>query len=320
MSKQNSSTSNSKNSLLKVTVKFIVFCIILAAIFLKFISPQYSYSYSASLIDKIARLNSIDEPKIVLVGNSNLAFGIRSQRIEEALGMKVVNMGLNGGLGNAFHEEMAKENLNAGDIVVVCHPDFDGRSGDKVYAWSTIENHPELWGCVPNEHWYEMILAFPTYAKNCINLYLSGTGNSDPGETPYSRSAFNEYGDNVFSETHEWLYEFEETYAPGAPELDVVCLDRLNKLNAYVIEKGALLLVAGTPIAYKDTKPDANEFLEFQSTLESSLDCPVISDYLDYLYPYEYFFDAEWHLTNEGAIIRTDQLIEDLQNYLSAHF
>ena len=41
------------------------------------ISPQFTHKYNASFIDKMNRLESISEPKIVLVSNSNLAFGIQ---------------------------------------------------------------------------------------------------------------------------------------------------------------------------------------------------------------------------------------------------
>lgn len=89
-----------------------------------FIGSQYKYNYQASIIDKVERLESISEPKIILVGHSNLSFGIDSKRLEDAMKMPVVNLGLHGGLGNAFHEEIAKLNINEGDIVVVCHSSF----------------------------------------------------------------------------------------------------------------------------------------------------------------------------------------------------
>ena len=81
------------------------------------IGSQHEDGYCASLIDKAARLESINDPKIILVGNSNLSFGMDSRRVQEALNMPVVNLGLHGGLGNAFHEDIAKLNINSGDIV-----------------------------------------------------------------------------------------------------------------------------------------------------------------------------------------------------------
>ena len=45
------------------------------------------------------------------------------------------------------------------------------------------------------------------------------------------------------------------------------------------------------------------------------LDCPVISDYRDYFFDYKYFYNSFLHLTTEGAALRTEQLIEDLEEY-----
>lgn len=78
------------------------------------IGRQYNDNYDAVLIDKVDRLKSINEPKIILVGDSNVAFGMNSKKIEEELGMPVVNLGLHGALGNAFHEQIAKLNIGGG--------------------------------------------------------------------------------------------------------------------------------------------------------------------------------------------------------------
>ena len=108
----------SKKRLSILIFKLFIFAVILIAFFFR-LSPQYEHYYSASLIDKMERLDSIEEPKVVLIGNSNLAFGINSKMIEEKFGMPVVNMGFHGSLGNAFHEEMAKINITPGDIYVI---------------------------------------------------------------------------------------------------------------------------------------------------------------------------------------------------------
>ena len=93
------------------------------------------------LLDKSARLKSIDGSKIVLIGDSNVSFGFQSELIEQAYGIPVVNMGLHGGLGNAFHEEMAKINVHEGDIYVICHHTFadNGKIDDTELAWITLE-------------------------------------------------------------------------------------------------------------------------------------------------------------------------------------
>ena len=66
-----------------VTLLLFVFCF-------GVVMPQYTGNYQASMVDKAARLRSVEGPKIVLIGNSNLAFGMDSQMLEEAFSMPVV--------------------------------------------------------------------------------------------------------------------------------------------------------------------------------------------------------------------------------------
>ena len=126
---------------------FILISLSASALFFYKITPQYETGYNASILDKSARLNSINGPKIVLIGDSNVSFGFQSDLIEQAYGIPVVNMGLHGGLGNAFHEEMAKMNVQEGDIYVICHHTFadNGKIDDTELAWITLENHFDLW-------------------------------------------------------------------------------------------------------------------------------------------------------------------------------
>lgn len=283
------------------------------------IGNQYEDDYDASLIDKVARVESINEPKIILIGNSNLAFGIDSEMIEDAVGMPVVNMGLHGGLGNAFHENMAKLNLRKGDIVIICHSSFsdDDTISDSLLAWTTVEYRRELWKLVRKKDYYEMALALPTYILNAYTKKLISfvhRKNTMEINTCYSRYAFNEYGDVMFK-PKEGAAQTSDLFQEGSisvPEINDICVNRLNRLNAYVKGKGAVLLVAGYPIAEGEFTPPKGDYVAFQQELKERLDCDVISDYTDYFIPYRYFYDTILHLNEEGARMRTEQLIEDV--------
>lgn len=278
-----------------------------------FVLPQYENGYCASLIDKVSRLESIDDPKIVLLGNSNLSFGIDSSLIEAALGMPVVNMGLHGDLGNAFHEEMGKFNIKEGDIYIVCHSSYgnNGNIGNPMTAWVSIENNIHLWNILRAEDIEVMFTGFPTYLKKCLYLYATKTGNEDNGSI-YSRHAFNEYGDIQWPRKGS-EYTFKDPISP--PGIDDSTVERLNKLNKYITDKGATLLIAAYPIANGQMTVDASEFQNFQKELAEKLDCPVISDYVDYMFDYSYFYNTHLHLNTEGAILRTNQLITDILNW-----
>lgn len=282
------------------------------------IMPQYRYSYPASLADKMERLKSINDSKIVLIGNSNLSFGINSELLEEAFDMPVVNMGFHGGLGNAFHEEMAKVNLCEGDIIIVAHTDYADQDKilDPAMAWLTVENRPQIWKLIRAKDIPDMFFSFSIYAKKALTLWASKEGNIPDYETVYSRYAFNEYGDVNFGRTTR-SYTFTEN-SVCVPQINTTCTERLNTLNQYVTEHGASLVIAAYPIAYGEFTPPEAEYIQFQTKLQESLDCPVISDYRDYFMDYDYFYDTEYHLTNEGADLRTQQLIYDLEQWMSS--
>lgn len=313
MNRRSSSTSNSKRNI--VFLLKLVAAICLLAGYIYHVLPQYENGYNASLIDKVERLESIDEPKIVLLGHSSLAFGIDSERIEEAFGMPVVNMGLHGGNGNAFHEEMAKYNVEQGDIYIICHSDYDDDNviQDAMTAWSSIENHLNLWKILRVNDIGTMAKAFPIYLKHCLGYHSAGTGNQDPGGL-YARSAFNEYGDvALLREGNQYTFE-GEVVPPGIGDAAV---DRINELNGYLTKRGATLLVAGYPIGNGNVTAEAAEFEAFQEQLADRLDCPVISNYADYMFDYRYFYDTNLHLNTEGVALRTGQLISDIKRWKS---
>lgn len=311
MNKHNLFTFNFKRS------TFFIYKLLLFTIFvwgyLNHIMPQYDGEYTSALVDKVKRLETIEEPKIVLLGNSNLSFGMDSAMLEESMGMPVVNMGLHGGVGNAFHEEMAKLNVHEGDIYILCHTDFADNDtiGDPTLTWLVIENHYFLWKLLRPKDIIPMIKAFPNYLKKSLNLYISNTGNQDFGGE-YSRSGFNDYGD-VGILREENIVVFDAPINP--PSINDTTINRINKLNKWLNERGATLLIAAYPIAEGNMTADTSEFVNFQEELSSKLDCAVISNYTDYMFDYSYFYDTYFHLTSKGAALRTQQLIADLQHW-----
>lgn len=311
MNKSNLSISNFNKNALFIG-KLVLFLLWVVG-YIVHLMPQYEGSYTAALVDKVERLKNTEGPKIVLLGNSNLAFGIDSKMLEEEFGMPVVNMGLHGGLGNRFHENMAKYNIHEGDIYIVSHTVYsdDDTLGDATLAWTVIEDHYELWKLLEWKDAKPMLEAFPTYLKKCLDLYALGTGNEDNGGY-YSRRAFNEYGD-IGLVREETKYSFEYEIWPAA--VNKVATNRLNELNHFLKERGAVLLVASYPIGKGELTVGEEKYKEAQTALEKELECPMISDYTDYFFSYDYFYDTDFHLTTEGAVCRTEQLIKDINQW-----
>lgn len=292
----------------------LILCCIHFGIFFACVPAQYADSYNAALIDKTERLEHIDRPKIILVGDSNLAYGMDSQLLEEEIGMPVVNMGLHGGLGNKFLERAAMLKINEGDLVVVCHSNYADNDELKQadLAWITLENHWKLWKIPDAKMWTELMIALPDYTFNAISLYLSGRGNQNTNEI-YAREAFNKWGDNI-GLREAYQYEIDEDTV-SVPKISDECAKRINELNDYCESIGAKLVIAGYPILVGENTPDKEEYTAFQDELEAKIKCKVISDYTDYFFTVDYFFDGCLHMTNEGAVLRTKQLIRDINEF-----
>ena len=300
---------------LKIFILLSVFLFSQIAI-LKIFSPQYTHNYMASFVDKVERLESLKSPKIILVSNSNLAFGIQSDLIEEEIGLPVVNMGLHGGLGNAFHERMALFNIQKGDIIVISHLDYSDKDtlDDPDLALLAVENYFHLWKIFRLKDLPRVIGALPNYITSCIKRKLEHSDIEITEDTEYKRSSFNKYGDNsyirIIPEKNPILY--------ALPKISDECVSRINKFTKYCEKKGAHVVISGYPVLCGLEGFDSEYYVDFQQRLSEAMDCTVISDYRDYFFDSQYFYSGALHMTTEGAKLRTQQLISDLENYLES--
>jgi hypothetical protein len=274
--------------------------------------PQYSTEYNASIIDKYNRLRAINEPKIILVGDSNVAFGLDSEKIRQAFNMPVVNFGLHRGLGQTFHSDMIKKHLKEGDIVVIAPAGYEGTDtvSDCVLAWTAIENYYSLWSGISVKNYKDMLFAYPAYLKRAVWQFIKNEGNKPIEGTAYARAAFNEYGDNVFPRP-ECIFD-EERYSSYvySSNLSQQMRQYWNNYNKYVLSKGAVLYMSCPPILSETLSTDL-QFL--QNQLNEDLDFPMISQLEDYVYPLEYFYNTSFHLNETGKALRTEQFINDLK-------
>lgn len=304
-----------KKFLLKILL--ILFITVFPSFLILFtMAPQFTHVYNASFIDKIERLESIQEPKIVLVSNSNLAFGIQSDLLEKELNMPVVNLGLHGGLGNAFHERMPLFNLTEGDIIVISHLDYsdDDSISDPVLALITVENYFHYWKIFRLKDIPRIVLNIPQYSIKCLIRFLTNGDKEPIIPTCYSRSSFNQYGDNIYPRNIE---AGESAPYLRHPEVNDVCMNRINSLYEYCSKKGATVVISGAPIICGLDGFNLEEYEIFQKKVEEKAVCPIISDFTDYIFDKKYFFGSSLHMTNDGAVLRTEQLIKDLKIFLA---
>lgn len=75
--------------------------------------------YLASITSKHRRLDALGSPKLVVIGGSNVAFGIDSRTLQVNIGIPVVNMGLAAGVGLPFMLREVEDRISSRDIVLL---------------------------------------------------------------------------------------------------------------------------------------------------------------------------------------------------------
>ena len=263
--------------------------------------------------DKHQRLESLSSPKIVLVGGSNLPFGIKSEMIEEAMGLPVVNMGLHAGLGMNFILSEVEEDIHKGDVVVVSleyHHFLSSTmyNGEDVLAALLFDVNRNCISCVKFGQWMAMIPNICLYAsKKLINI---SSPKVDDFEDLFTRESFNEYGDEV---AH---YGLASTVHSGdKPELSKSVykksIKRLVEFCDFVESKGATFVLVACPY------PESQYILDEEAIghIEEELLSAGLSFSIkpqDCVFPDSLMFNSFFHLSGFGAKVRTKKLIDVL--------
>lgn len=293
----------------------LLFCASLLLFLLWYFTCIYGKTvdnYDSAIELKVKRLMSLPSPKIILTGNSNLAFGIDSSLLEKTLNMPCVNLGLNGGMGYVFYEKIVSRNIGKGDIIILSYTHYKEEVNGP-FVWGFYFSTP-LFGnrLFPVSFLIRHLYALPTFMKYTITEQVKNIFSS-PVENKkiYHRSSFNEYGDVTVLRPSAFTLDIP----PQELVMEESTIKRLNNWHKLIRKKGAYLLAAGYPVYKGKRVVEKEKMAEFQAELQRKLSFPVISDFREYYFPPEYFFDSCFHLTKKGAEERTRILIKDIQRW-----
>ncbi len=309
----------------KITIKIIAAILVIILPFaavptLAFALPrQYGDTFTSVLCDKVDRLAEIDEPKIVVLGGSSVAFGLDSALIERYTGMPVVNFGVYAALGTKLMLDLSRDFIKEGDIIVLA-PELDAQTLSMYFnAETTLEatdGRFDILSRIPGEHLFSLLGATWDFAGDKISYIQSGTAPSTTGA--YDRDNFNEYGDIVYERVENVMslyYDPNTAVNLSAEILDPEFKDYLNEYVKFCERKGATVYFSWCPVnelsIAEDTKSD-ERIAEFQSFMQDSINCTFISDINDYILDAGYFYDTNFHLNDAGVSARSIKLTRDL--------
>ena len=269
---------------------------------------------------KMRMLDGPRPPGVVLIGGSNVAFGMDSPRLSRRIGRPVYNAGLHGGLSIDFVMGELDDRLVAGDEVWMMfeyHLYERRRVGSAAMAAVLVDVDRDAWRRFGGIERLRMADDVATYVGRKIRYACerefsrrSGRLVADDGLTIYDAKFFNASGDL----TSHW------DRAPGSPPVhrgapDVRPVDRrlirrMAKRAQRWSDRGVTTRVL-PPVKMRAAFDDRSAMI---ATLRQQLDAAGIAMSMPpdaFAYSKEYFFDTTDHL-NRGGI---DRRVADLAGW-----
>jgi len=282
------------------------------------IKPDPDHYFAGSLVH-IKLLEKTPSPRIILVGGSNVSFGIDAELMQRTLGIPVINDGLHTGLGLAPLREL-QEYIRKGDMIIISleYDLFTSQAvidGDPVFLSDWIEYSPRRIEYLPNPLTeapgiYAIMLQRKVNRK--VNTYLFG-GSLNEIRNVFVGTKYDSNGDFIGHLQDASMNQQKIAATPypvsGLQEDIFVFLENFNQIAQ---EKGAKVYFEAPASRQGNCKATGQTQMAnfFKTFTERSL-IPILTPLEEICLPNKYFFDTEYHLNGQGRELRTKRLIEN---------
>ena len=284
-------------------------------------------NYLAAVLEKDRLIRTTPSPKMILVGGSNLAFGIDSRMMEDSLGVRVVNMGLYAKLGLRYMLAQVKPYIRRGDVVIIV-PEYDQFYGKFSEGDNTL-NTALLYA--PSDRIPDFIKSYSVVdvvlrprVENARRSFLEATadlfGVKDeyfpPDTNPvYNRHSFNQYGD-VVSHLGKKSMDPDSIYVKPLPppkDFNRKTVDELNDIGDTARERGAHAYFLFPSYIDRSYVINAGAIEWLRQRLVRDMRVPILGTAQNFVFPSTWFFDTRFHLNAIGRGPRTVKMIEILR-------
>ncbi|MEY4538779.1 MAG: hypothetical protein RLZZ306_536 [Bacteroidota bacterium] len=273
-------------------------------------------NYFAAIADKHKYAQSIQNPKIILAGGSNLAFGISSDSIEKKINRPVVNLGLYVGFGLDFILQETLSEVKKGDLVILSIEYYLKKNEEEYSKQIAAFAYPPAYDYVGYTDWLD-------YAEKKVVFYSRYTRNliffPNRIKSPQIDDETSDYFRKGFSKRGDLLSHLNNTSI--RPLNDLATLKKLNysseiqAINQFISNvrrKGGK--VYWLYPCYSQTGYDLNKdaLVYYENQIKKSVNCLKINTLKDGIYPDDCFYDTHFHLFGNCRIERTEKLIQSL--------
>lgn len=298
-------------------IKLLLFACLVAAGFallLRWRPKDEANQYVNAIADKEARLAATVPPRLILVGGSNLAFGVESIALEQAVGLPTTNLAITAVFGTEFILNQAAAHVRSRDVIVLSleYYLFTGEAPQASTLATALETFPGSWRYLRAPQWKALLDGGLVHLSHIARTSLANArGYHALSGGVYRRDHFNDHGDMT---AHHGLPSVPIVNRP--PKLPPAALHTtLESIAAFV----ALCKARGATV-YFELPPWPAEWISAHPEIVGKihtglLEIPglvVLNTPAQAGFPREAFFDTEYHLTQAGGKLRTDRLIESL--------
>ena len=282
----------------------------------------YGESYYAELKPLTERLDRAEGKKLVLIGGSNIAFGVDVGLLETLLSEKgydytVCPYGLYAAVGCSAMLSLSEASLREGDLVILAIEPTDETLSRYFGASAFLkcaEDAPALLTRLNAEQRRAALGNYVSYLQERLSVLRSG--QLPEAEGVYSRAAFGENGNLDYPRAGNIMalgFDPAEPVDLNGVQIEEAFAEQVNAYCKKAERKGAQVWLSFSPVnrsALTDESEDA--LLAFFTRCNESFACPAISDPGRYVLDAAWFYDSNFHLNSAGAQLRTVRLAEDI--------
>lgn len=279
-------------------------------------TPRVTSSLLFAKLDKDTLLRDTKPPRLILVGGSNLSFGIDSQMLKDALHVNPINTGIHANLGLKYMMDSTAPYIQPGDIVVLV-PEYSQYFGDRAYGSEellrmVVDVDRSHMGSLSLKQWANIIPYVPTVAFSKLRVSeYSFVPKKQAGV--YERRSFNQYGDAYM----HWKLKREpfDAYAPWTEPLNDAVIDDIVVFQQQVQARGGVLYISFPgfqDISYQHVSA-LTQLVEAKLRAQNF---QILGTPERYAIPDAFMYNTPYHLLKPGVDLRTERLIEDLRNAL----
>jgi hypothetical protein len=303
----------------KFLLKLFLFSLVLLGLLLLGIllpcTPRSSESLLFAQIEKDKLLRHTPGKRIILVGGSNLSFGINSKMLSDQLKMPVINAGVHAKIGLQYMMDHSLPFIHAGDVVVLV-PEYNQFFGNFAYGGeellrTLLDVDASQLGLLNFQQIKNLLPLLPEYAFSKFRqreyFYHFDKDNV------YLKTAFNAYGDVYKHWTQVPEKVLPDKVLEGAFNQQIIeaMKDYQQKIEAL---GGRLLL--GFP-SYQASSFDVNR----KGIAEVEKQCQAggfqfLGNAIKFRMADTLFFNTTYHLNKQGVELRTQNLAAEIKQSL----